>query len=92
MAVLDTVIFAPEPDLAERMLKLDGSPPENPGRVMRLNGIESTDGAPRERMVIEALLAPLAAKLARAARSDSFDIVMQCERAESYVDVLAVWT
>lgn len=92
VAVLDTVIFAPEPDLAERMLKLDGSPPENPGRVMRLNGIESTDGAPRERMVIEALLAPLAAKLARAARSDSFDIVMQCERAESYVDVLAVWT
>ncbi|MCA7964468.1 hypothetical protein [Burkholderia cenocepacia] len=92
VAVLDAVILAPEPDLAERMLKLEGSPPENPGRVMRLNAIESRDGVPREQAVIEALLAPLAATLARAARSDAFDIVMQCERAESCVDVQTVWT
>ncbi|WP_175717816.1 hypothetical protein [Burkholderia anthina] len=91
VAVLDTVILAPEPDLAERMFKLEGSPPENPGKVMRLDGIEGADGVPRERALIEALLTPLAAKLARAARSDSFDIVMQCECAESYVDVQAVW-
>ena len=91
VAVLDSVILAPEPDLAERMLKLEGSPPENPGRVMRLDGIEGADGVSRERAVIERLLTPLATRLAHAIRGGSFDIVMQCERAESYVDVQAVW-
>ncbi|RQR34276.1 hypothetical protein [Burkholderia sp. Bp9142] len=92
LAVLDNVILAPEPNLAERMLKLEGSPPENPGRAMRLDGIEGADGVSRERAVIEKLLTPLSTRLTQAMRSGSFDIVMQCERAESYVDVQAVWT
>ncbi|WP_175751822.1 hypothetical protein [Burkholderia anthina] len=91
LAVLDTVILVPEPDLAERLLKLEGSPPENPGRVMRLDSIEAANGASRERVMIEKLLAPLAARLTQAMRSDSFEIVMQCERSESCVDVRAVW-
>jgi hypothetical protein len=39
MAVLDSVILTPEPDLAERMLKLEGSPPENPGKVKNMRSI-----------------------------------------------------
>ncbi|MBN3837368.1 hypothetical protein [Burkholderia sp. Ac-20344] len=91
VAVLDSVMLVPEPDLAERMLKLEGSPPENPGSVMRLDGIDGADGVSRERAVIEKLLTPLAARLAQATRGGSFDIVMQCELAESYIDVQAVW-
>ncbi len=91
VAVLDSVILVPEPNLAERMLKLEGSPPENPGRAMRLDGIEGADGVSRARAVIEKLLTPLAARLGQATRSGSFDIAMQCEHAESYVDVQAVW-
>ncbi|VWB04736.1 hypothetical protein [Burkholderia lata] len=91
VAVLDSVMLVPEPDLAERMLKLEGSPPDNPGRVMRLDGIEGADGVSREREAIEKLLTPLAARLAQATRGGSFDIVMQCEHAESYVDVQVVW-
>lgn len=91
MAVLDSVILTPEPDLAERMLKLEGSPPENPGKVMRLASVEGADAALRERAMFEKLLTPLAARLALAAKSDSFEIVIQCERAESSLDVQAVW-
>lgn len=91
VAVLDAVILAPEPDLAERMLKLEGSPPENPGRTMRLDGIDVADGESRVRAMMEKLLTPLAVRLAQAMRSGSFDIVMQCERSESIVDVHAIW-
>ncbi|SAK75866.1 hypothetical protein [Caballeronia ptereochthonis] len=91
MAVLDSVILTPEADLAERMLKLEGEPPENPGKVMRLASIEGADAASREHAVIEKLLTPLAARLALAAKSDSFEIVIQCEQAESSLNLQAVW-
>jgi len=73
------------------MLKLEGSPPENPGRVMRLDSLDGADGVSRERAVIEKLLTPLATGLAKAMRSGSFDIVMQCEHSESSVNVHAAW-
>ncbi|CAG9265740.1 conserved membrane hypothetical protein [Burkholderia diffusa] len=91
VAVLDSVILTPEPDLAERMLKLEGSPPENPGKVMRLDSVDGADSVSRERAMLEKLLAPLAARLTLAARSDSFDIVIQCERPESTLTVQAAW-
>jgi hypothetical protein len=91
VAVLDSMILTPEPDLAERMLSLEGSPPENPGKIMRLEIADGENGTSRERAVIEKLLTPLAAQLAQAARGNSFDIVMQCERAESEIHVQAVW-
>ncbi|WP_423383630.1 hypothetical protein [Burkholderia sp. LMG 32019] len=91
MVVLDSVILTPEPDLAERMLTLEGTPPENPGKAMRLASVEGADATLRERAVFEMLLTPLAARLALAAKSDSFEIVIQCERAESSLDLQAVW-
>ncbi|WP_236001790.1 hypothetical protein [Paraburkholderia elongata] len=91
MAVLDSVTLTPEPDLAERMLKLEGSPPENPGRVMALEGVYTVDGVSRVRGMLEKLLTPLASRLAQAAGSGSFEIVMQCERRELSADVQAVW-
>lgn len=91
MAVLDSVILTPEADLAERMLKLEGSPPENPGKVMLLGGLDATHVASRVSSLLETLLTPLAARLAEASRSNSFEIVMQCDRQEWSTDVKAVW-
>ncbi|KVG68983.1 hypothetical protein [Burkholderia ubonensis] len=91
VAVLDSVMLTPEPDLAERMLALDGSPPVNPGKVMRLDDIVAENEAPRLRAVLEKLLMPLLPKLPTAARSGSFEILMQCEHAESSSEVHAVW-
>ncbi|AXF23240.1 hypothetical protein CUJ89_22605 [Burkholderia pyrrocinia] len=91
MAVLDSVLLVPEPDLAERMLKLEGDPPENPGKVMRLASVEGDDAALREHAMFEKLLTPLAARLALAAKSNSFEIVIQCERPESSLDLHTVW-
>ncbi|MBW9104200.1 hypothetical protein [Paraburkholderia phenoliruptrix] len=91
LAVLDSVILTPEPDLAERMLKLEGEPPDNPGRVMCLASIEGSDAVQRERVLIETMLAPLAPQLALVAKDQSFEVVIQCDRAEASLDFQAVW-
>lgn len=91
VAVLDSVILTPEPDLAQRMLKLEGTPPENPGKVMMLGDIGTADGS-RLHALLMALLAPLAASLTRAVASDSFDIVIQCGAGDMRPDVQAAWS
>jgi len=91
IAVLDSVILVPEPDLAERMLKLEGQPPENLGKVMSLDGIVAGDGKSQRQVMLGKLLTPLMPKLVEAVRSDSFDIVLQCDDEEPAADVLATW-
>ncbi|CAB3756286.1 hypothetical protein [Paraburkholderia humisilvae] len=91
VAILDSVILAPEPDLAERMLGLEGNAPENPGRVMALDDVAATEGVSRESALAEKLMAPLASMLARAMLEDSFEIVMQCDRQEMAGEVRAAW-
>jgi hypothetical protein len=91
VAVLDSTILTPEPDLAVRMLRLEGSSPENPGRTMALETVVGADGASRVHAVLKQLLTPLIPALVGAVRSRSFDIVLQCERQESSEDVRAVW-
>ncbi|CAE6734995.1 hypothetical protein [Paraburkholderia domus] len=90
VAVLDSVVLTPEPELAERMLGLDGTPPQNPGKVMALD-MDETGAASRLHAVLEKLLVPLAPKLAGAMRSDSFLLMMQGDRDESSDIVRAVW-
>jgi hypothetical protein len=91
VAVLDSVILTPEPDLAERMLALEGTPPENPGKVMALADIGGTDDVARLPVLLDALLSPLAARLAQAAKGGSFEIVMQCDDGDASCEVLAAW-
>ncbi|AOL07468.1 MULTISPECIES: hypothetical protein [Burkholderia] len=91
MAVLDSTILTPEPDLAERMLALEGEPPENPGRVMALGEIDAADDGSRLNSVLDALLTPMAARLAQAAKGGSFEIVMQCDYAALSREVLTAW-
>lgn len=91
MAVLDSVILTPEPDLAERMLALEGTPPENPGKVMALGSIDAADEGSRLIRLLDALLTPLAARLAQAAKGGSFEIVMQCDHEALSSEVLTAW-
>ncbi|HEY2021730.1 hypothetical protein [Paraburkholderia sp.] len=59
MALLDSVILTPEPDLAERMLALEGTPPENPGKVMALGSIDAAEvGALASFWMVSMLLSP----------------------------------
>ena len=90
-AVLDSTILAPEPELAERMLKLEGSPPHNPGRVMRLEDVVARDDQSRRHVMLEKLLAPLVPKLTEAVGSESFEVVLQCDDEEPSGDVQAAW-
>jgi hypothetical protein len=91
IGVLDSVVLAPEPDLAERMLSLDGEPPENPGKVMALELPHDEGAETRLHGVLTQLLVPLAPKLARAIKSESFLLVMQGDRDDSSQVVYAVW-
>lgn len=91
IAVLDSVILTPEPDLAERMLALEGTPPENPGKVMPLAGIAAEDDDTRLDRLLDALLTPLAARLAQAVEAGSFVVVMQCDHEQQSGKVLEAW-
>ena len=90
VAVLDSVVLAPEPDLAERMLGLEGKAPDNPGRAMALEDIGAT-GMPRVQRVLTQLMTPLLPRLANAMRSGSFDIVTQSEGLDLANAVQEVW-
>jgi hypothetical protein len=90
VAVLDSVVLAPEPDLAVRMLGLEGKAPNNPGRVMEIEAMGTTD-VPRVQRVLTQLLTPLLSRLAKAMHSGSFDIVTQAEGVELAAQVREVW-
>ncbi|GAB7524490.1 hypothetical protein [Paraburkholderia sp. 2C] len=90
VAVLDSVVLAPEPELAERMLGLDGTPPHNPGKVMALD-VDGTAADSRLHAVLEKLIVPLASKLAHAMKSDSVQLIMQGDRDESSDIIHAIW-
>jgi hypothetical protein len=90
VAVLDSVVLAPEPELGERMLGLDGTPPRNPGKVMAID-VNETEAESRLHAVLERLLVPLAPKLSGAMNSNSFQLMMQGDRDESSDIIHAVW-
>ncbi|HEX7909459.1 MAG TPA: hypothetical protein VF534_15445 [Paraburkholderia sp.] len=89
VGVLDSVVLAPEPDLAERMLALEGTPPENPGKVMALQELDGSES--RLHLLLEMLLGPIAPKLAVAMRSESFQLMMQGDRDDSSDVINEVW-
>ncbi len=91
IAVLDSVVLTPEPTLALRMLGLEGTAPVNPGRVMALDDVVATEDITRESALVEKLMAPLVAQLVRAARDGSFEVVVQCDRAEIRGVIETAW-
>ncbi|SAK53426.1 hypothetical protein AWB76_01854 [Caballeronia temeraria] len=70
LSILDVVTLAPETELAERMLGLEGTPPANAGKILTLprNGIDD---------ILTQLVTPLAGTLGRFAGKRTIHIAIQ---------------
>ncbi|CAG4903081.1 hypothetical protein [Paraburkholderia saeva] len=100
VAILESVTFTPEKDLAERMLGLEGSEPRNEGKLLPLSadresdaGQESYDVAlsgSRLDATLEKLLMPFVPFMARFAARHSFVAILQSEDEDGISAVRAV--
>jgi hypothetical protein len=91
IVVIDSVVLTPEPDLAERMLKLEGTLPDNPGKALLLSEPETRQSGSRLQSVFEQLLAPLVPALISMKRAEKMEIVYQAERENDIVHLRAAW-
>jgi hypothetical protein len=91
VAIVASVALTPEPELAERLLGLEGSAPMNPGKIMALPEKEMPAGTPRIGRVLEQLVRPLAGSISRFARDRSCDVVLQSDDAQDLNELRAVW-
>ncbi|SAL74764.1 hypothetical protein AWB74_04707 [Caballeronia arvi] len=77
--VVDSVAVTPESDLAQRLLGLKGSAPNNANQTKPLPQDEAARGQSRSEQVIERLVTPFAGYLTRFAGSRDFSIVLVSE-------------
>ncbi|WP_175967779.1 hypothetical protein [Burkholderia sp. BCC0322] len=91
VVIVDSVALTPEPELAERLLGLEGSAPMNPGKILALPASNGSAGVSRLEWVLEQLLTPFAASLARHARSRVVDVILQSAGKEDLAELRAVW-
>ncbi|KQR74152.1 hypothetical protein ASG35_20395 [Burkholderia sp. Leaf177] len=89
--VVDSVVLSPEPELAERMLKLEGTLPDNPGKALLLPEPEVRQGGSRLQSVFDQLLTPLVPALTRMKRAEQLEIVYQTDRENDIVHLRAAW-
>ncbi|WP_438392463.1 hypothetical protein [Caballeronia sp. DA-9] len=89
--VVDSVVLSPEPDLAERMLKLEGKLPDNPDKTMILAVPQTHQAGSRVQAVFDQLLTPFLPTLTRMRRADKVEIVYQTEREIDVVHLRAAW-
>lgn len=97
VAILESVTFTPEKDLAERMLGLEGSEPRNEGKMLPLRADTQTDALERgegvvlsgERLegVLEKIVMPFVPYMERFAAGHTFSIILQSED-ETAIDAL----
>lgn len=91
VAILGSVAVTPEPELAERLLGLEGSAPMNPGKILPLPETEAPAGVSRLGLILERLITPLTATLSGMARSGSVEIVLQSGDQQDMTVLRAVW-
>jgi hypothetical protein len=89
VAILGRVTLAPEKELAERMLGLEGSAPMNAGKILPL-AIEKSNSASRVQQVLEQLVTPFAPYMQGIVGRHTFSIVVQSEREEDLNDLRAL--
>lgn len=89
VAILGRVTLAPEKDLAERMLGLEGSAPANAGKILPLL-TEKGSSASRVQQVLEQLVTPFTPYLSGFVGRHTFSIVVQSEREEDLNDLRAL--
>ncbi|MGS0891684.1 hypothetical protein ACVBGC_03850 [Burkholderia stagnalis] len=91
MVIVDSIALTPEPELAERLLGLEGSTPMNPGKILSLPVTERSAGLSRLGQILEQLVTPFAASLARHASSRAVDVILQSADKEDLTELRAVW-
>ncbi|RQT03099.1 hypothetical protein [Burkholderia contaminans] len=91
VAILGSVVLTPEPDLAERLLGLEGRAPKNPGKVMALPELVVSAGVSRMAQVIEQLIKPLTAHISNLADTCVFDVILHSDDPQHAAELQAVW-
>ncbi|WP_034291828.1 hypothetical protein [Herbaspirillum sp. RV1423] len=91
VVVLDSVVVTPEPDLAERLLGLEGSPPSNPGKVLSLPSPEDGMAGDRLAALLAQLLSPLAPAIRRVQQVTSLTICIEGGHQDDVQVVQRVW-
>ncbi len=91
VAIIGSVALTPEPELAERLVGLEGSAPMNPGKIMALPGNDIPAGVSRIELILEQLVTPFAALISRLAETRSFEVVLQSDDAQHLSELQAVW-
>lgn len=91
IAVIDSAALTPEPELAERMLGLEGSAPMNPGKTMALPEMEVPTGASRLGLIIEQLIRPLAGRISQITRTNTFEVLLQSADEHDLYELQAAW-
>ncbi|AXF22677.1 hypothetical protein CUJ89_19360 [Burkholderia pyrrocinia] len=91
VAILGSVALTPEPELAERLVGLEGRAPMNPGKIMALPETEASAGVSRIGQVIERLIAPFAARVMRLAPVHTFEVMLHSEDESDINELQAVW-
>ena len=87
LSLLDTVTITPEVELAERMLGLEGSTPQNAGKVLSLQAKADTVVATRLEDVLIQLVTPLVGTLRRFVGKHTIHIALQSNN-EAHLQVL----
>jgi hypothetical protein len=90
VAILDSVTFTPEKDLAERMLGLEGNAPRNEGKTLPLSmdeaageGESMAQSGTRQETVLEKLVTPFVPLMTRLVAKHAFHVVLQSEDEDS---------
>ncbi|TCW77442.1 hypothetical protein C5O80_34285 [Burkholderia sp. SRS-46] len=91
VAILGSVTLTPEPELAERLLGLEGRAPMNPGKIMALPEMDASAGVSRVGLVIEQLLTPFALRISRLAPAHTFEVVLHSADKRDTAELRAVW-
>ncbi|KAI3592988.1 hypothetical protein D9X30_1859 [Cupriavidus sp. U2] len=93
VVLVDSVVMTPEDEIAERMLGLEGRPPDNVGKAVTFD-FDLAPGEARIEHLLRNLLASLLPALQRMGRTESIQIVLQSEDQDDLTvlrRVLAAW-
>src|SRR6202022_282136 len=76
VAIVGSVALTPEPELAERLLGLEGGAPMNPGKIMALPETAIPTGVSRIGLILEQLVTPFAGSISRLVPAHSFEVLL----------------
>ncbi|KWA28739.1 hypothetical protein [Burkholderia territorii] len=91
VVIVNSVTLTPEPELAERLLGLEGNVPMHPGKILALPESDGSVGGSRLGRILEQLVTPFAASLSRHAPRRAVDVILQSTDKGDLTELRAVW-